>query len=46
MGLVGILPKPVRHSKSLVAPDYNRAMTLFLILPNEELETILSVSRK
>lgn len=42
-------PKPTRchvRFKSLVAPDYNRAMTLFLILSNEELGTILSVSRK
>lgn len=42
-------PKPTRchvRFKSLADPDYNRAMTLFLILSNEELGTILSLSRK
>ena len=37
-------PKSTRchvRFKSLTAPDYNRAMTLFLILSNEELSTIL-----
>ncbi len=41
--------KPTRchvRFKSLADPDYNRAMTLFFILSNEELGTILSVSRK
>ncbi len=40
-------PKPTRchvRFKSLADPDYNRAMTLFLILSNEELQTILSES--
>ena len=42
-------PKPTRchvRFKSLADPDYNRAMMLFLILSNEELGTILSVSRR
>lgn len=37
-------PKPTRchvRFKSLTDPDYNRAITLFLILSNEELSTIL-----
>ena len=37
-------PKPTRchvRFKSLADPDYNRSMTLFLILSNEELSTIL-----
>ena len=41
--------KPTRcrvRFKSLSDPDYNRAMTLFLILSKEELRTILSRSQR
>ena len=41
--------KPTRcrvRFKSLADPDYNRAMTLFLILSKEELRTILSRSQR
>ena len=37
----GVRPGPVAHIESFSDKSYNRAMTLFLILTNEELSVIV-----